>query len=184
MTSQNLRSVLAAGVCTAALVGGTVTAEAKEQPLQVGTLASEYVQLRAEHSGKCLDIIADTMEEGPFAVQSECTVGEDSQKFSFSEEYSFVRVQAKHSGRCLSTGPDFKWKAGQRWCWENSTNNADWRVVMVKIAGGFYELRPRIALDYCLSVEDGSMKDNASVNVSRCAGLANQHWQFQPIKEA
>ncbi|MFC4517605.1 RICIN domain-containing protein [Streptomyces ehimensis] len=166
----------------AALISGASNAYAKEARTLAASGNSPYIQLQAAHSGKCLTIKDSTMQEGPYAVQMNCTEGADNQLFSLrSQQKATFQVIAKHSGRCLSSGEDFDWKAGQRWCFDftDTNDHNSWTIVMVQVADRLYELRPVEAPDYCLTVYAASTGDGAKAHIGLCDGDSSQRWRIK-----
>ncbi|MEV6774730.1 RICIN domain-containing protein [Streptomyces syringium] len=166
--------VLTIALSLVALASGGAAAKASDDPPE-----HHWISLRAEHSGKCLTISKDTMENGPFATQSTCIPGADNQRFEFynTNRTPDQMIQIQRSGLCLSSGPDFSWKVGQRWCWDQEVENRVlWRLNRVSMAKPIYELRPKGELEYCMSVNGASQEDGAYVHVGRCVGAASQRW--------
>ncbi|MEV5505634.1 RICIN domain-containing protein [Streptomyces orinoci] len=180
MMSRTLRALLVTGVSVAALAVGTSTAQANAITSRAAAEAPNYVRLQVEQSGQCLTIKDGTMQEGPYGVQSKCADELDYQLFELRPNGAAAfEIAAKHSGRCLSTGPDFEWKVGQRWCFDSSEHRY-WRVQLVEVSKDLYELRPMEALNYCLSISGGSLEDGAFAHVGNCAGVPNQRWRILP----
>ncbi|MEW2577664.1 RICIN domain-containing protein [Streptomyces syringium] len=171
-------------VSLVALASGTATAQTSDD----GHVYYKYATLQAEHSGKCLTM-RDTMQDGPFATQSTCIKGDDRQRFRFEYARSAEQMlMLKHSGKCLSSGPDFDWNAGQRYCYDDVDvkgqkhkfgNRVWWRMPRVSVTREVYELRPVEELQYCLTVKEGSLEDGAPVYVGRCSETDRQRWKLE-----
>ncbi|MFQ6197403.1 RICIN domain-containing protein [Streptomyces sp. NPDC000405] len=147
-----------------------------------------FVRLQVEHSSKCLTIKDGTMREGANAVQMKCVDGLDNQLFRMTRAVSGTfNLQPKHSGSCLSSGEDFGWEVGQRWCYLSNSRDEDapeekhnqWTITMVEVADRLYELRPLEAPEYCLSISNGSVEDGATAHIGRCGGYSSQRWRMQ-----
>ncbi|GAA0362980.1 RICIN domain-containing protein [Streptomyces blastmyceticus] len=172
--SRTIRAALATGLGIAALVGGTTTAYADQS-----TDTSSFVRLRAEHSGKCLTIENARIGNGAYAVQQSCADDLDNQIFELAPTGSAsFEVRAKHSGRCMR----YNGGQGVQQFWCNGDSNERWRVVLVEVAKGLYELRPMSAPENCLTIDpDASDNDGAHAITLYCIQHPIQRWRVQPV---
>ncbi|MFE5873208.1 RICIN domain-containing protein, partial [Streptomyces roseifaciens] len=153
--------------------GGTTTAYAAQS-----TDGSPFVQLRVEHSDKCLTVESGKIGGGAKTVQQTCADDLDNQLFELKAAGSGnLSVRAKHSGRCLSAGNSSDWDVAQYFCSGDSSQN--WRVMMVEVAKGLYELRPADVLEYCLTIPGASHDDGVKATVVKCDGASSQRWRLQ-----
>ncbi|MBH1933071.1 ricin-type beta-trefoil lectin domain protein [Streptomyces sp. AV19] len=169
-----MRAALAVGASIAALAGGATTAYADPAD------TSSYVRLRAEHSDKCLTIESARIGEGANAVQQSCADDLDNQLFGLKSVGSgTLSVRAKHSGRCLGAGQSTDWDVQQLWCADDSSSQR-WRVMLVEVGKGLYELRPVDALEYCLTIPGYSQDEGAKASIYSCNGASSQRWRMVP----
>ncbi|KNB49501.1 RICIN domain-containing protein [Streptomyces caatingaensis] len=173
---RTTRAALAVGASLAALAGGATTTYAAPAD------TSSFVRLRAEHSGKCLTIEDAKIGEGAYAVQQSCSDDLDNQLFQLrSAGAGTISVWAKHSGRCLGVGPNTDWNVQQLWCPDNSSQR--WRVMLVEVAKGLYEVRPAGdpgSQAYCLTIPGYSQDEGTRALSWTCTGAPSQRWHLQP----
>lgn len=168
--SRTVRTVAAIGAGLAALCGGTATAHAD---------APSYVRLQAEHSYKCLTIDGGRIGDNAYAVQSSCDRNLDNQLFELRPAGSgALQVRAKHSGKCLTIGGEYKGNAAQQWCFDN--DNQRWKVMLVEVEEGLYELRPVSDTAFCLTIPNHSYDDGAKSMLLSCIGATDQRWRLLP----
>ncbi|WP_414167719.1 RICIN domain-containing protein [Streptoverticillium reticulum] len=175
--SRITRAALAVGASVAALTGVAIPAHAADA-------APSYVQLQAQHSGKCLTIANGSLRNGGNAVQSTCDDGLDNQLFELTPTGSATfTLRAKHSGKCLEI-EDRDTKAGanaQQW-WCVDAPQQRWKLVLVDVAQDLYELHPSHAPNRCLDISGGSKDDGAKAQQWYCNGTEAQRWRIQPAK--
>ncbi|MEU9232321.1 RICIN domain-containing protein [Streptomyces subrutilus] len=190
--SRIVRSVLAIGASTAVLAAGVTVAVAADKPstpTAAAVAAPSAVQLKAEHSGKCLSIGNAGLRNGINASQSTCAGDAENQKFDMVPTGAGTfELKFKHSGKCLdveSSGTTTGTVVQQWWC--VGAQNQRWRLVMTDIANELYELRPAHTpanLDRCLDVTSASTADGAGIQLWSCNGTAAQKWRIQPVTAA
>ncbi|WP_189448720.1 RICIN domain-containing protein [Streptomyces abikoensis] len=184
--SRITRVALAIGAGVAALAGSVTPASADEAPRAA---APSAVQLKLEHSGKCLTIPNASFRNGVDAVQSTCVDGAENQLFDVvSAGSATFELRAKHSGKCLdaeSAGVKPGTVVQQWWCVDAAPQER-WRLVMVDVVNELYELRPAHALDknLCLDISGASKDDGAIAQLWTCNGSGAQKWRLQPAKSA
>lgn len=169
---RTMRAALVIGTSIAALVGGATTAYAAPAD------TSSFVRLRAEHSDKCLTVSGAKL--GPASVvQQSCADDLDNQLFELrSGGGGLISIWAKHSGRCIGgAAPWTDWYVEQRWCSDNSSER--WRVMLVEVAKGLYELRSASRTDYCLTIPYSSQAEGEWAMVQPCTGASSQRWRMQ-----
>lgn len=60
-----------------------------------------YFEIKALHSGKCLDVRGESLQDNAALVQFDCN-GQYNQQFSFEPTSDgFYAIKARHSGKCL-----------------------------------------------------------------------------------
>ncbi|OEJ34799.1 RICIN domain-containing protein [Streptomyces subrutilus] len=194
--SRIIRSVLAIGASAAVLAAGVTVAVAAGEPstpsvtaVTAAVAAPSAVQLKAEHSGKCLAIGNAGLRNGTNAGQSTCADDAENQKFEMVPTGAGnFELKFKHSGKCLDvegSGTTNGTVVQQWWC--VGAQNQRWRLVMVDIANELYELRPAHTAanaQRCLNVASGSKDDGAAAQLASCSGSAAQKWRVQPVTAA
>ncbi|WP_344964553.1 RICIN domain-containing protein [Streptomyces thioluteus] len=171
-----MRAALAGVAGVTALAGVATTAYAAPAD------TSSFVRLRAEHSDKCLTIENARISDGAYAVQQTCADDLDNQLFELrAAGGGTISVWAKHSGRCIGAGPNTNMDVEQMWCPDNSSQR--WRVMLVEVAKGLYELRPAgegSFSDSCLTIPGVGRDDGVRASLLRCVGAPSQRWRMQP----
>ncbi|MEV6954237.1 RICIN domain-containing protein [Streptomyces sp. NPDC051183] len=196
--SRIVRSVLAIGASAAVLAAGVTVAVAAAEPSTPSVTASSVtaavasppaVQLKAEHSGKCLAIGNASLRNGTNATQSTCADDSENQKFDMVPTGAGTfELKFKHSGKCLdveSSGTTNGTVVQQWWC--VGVQNQRWRLVMVDIANELYELRPAHTAanaQRCLNIASAGKDDGAAAQLASCSGSAAQKWRIQPVTAA
>lgn len=191
--SRIVRSVLAIGASAAVLAAGVTVAVAADTPsaptAAAAAAAPSAVQLKAEHSGKCLTIANAALRNGTNATQSPCVADAENQKLDMVPTGAGTfELKFRHSGKCLdveNSGTATGTVVQQWWC--VGVQNQRWRLVMTDIANELYELRPAhtpATLNRCLDVTSGSTADGAGVQLWGCNGTSAQKWRIQPVTAA
>jgi hypothetical protein len=164
--------------------------------LIAGVLASSpayadlsYSQIRALHSGKCVDVPSNSMSNGAPVQQWDC-LGSGQ----FSQHWALFRVESttippyfelvsRHSGKCLDvTGASIGNGAlVQQWGCLGSTQ-ANQQVSLFPVGtSGYYRLVFRHS-GKCLDVTDASTANGARLQQWEClASQANQEFAIQTI---
>ncbi|MBB5122728.1 RICIN domain-containing protein [Streptomyces eurocidicus] len=172
MMSRTIRAVLALGVSVAVLVGGATIAQADQVTSGSATDGPSFVRLRPEFSGMCLTIDGGSMRDMAYAVQAACEDGLDNQLFELIPTGSATfDIRAKHSGRCIG---NFGGPVAQTWC----PRSDHWRVIMVEVINGLYEIRLTDSPDSCMTAPDAIT--NLAAYVKRCGSdVKNQRWRVE-----
>ncbi|MGW0735164.1 RICIN domain-containing protein [Streptomyces sp. NPDC002851] len=130
-----------------------------------------YETLTARHSGKCADVLSQSLQEGAAVAQYTCNGG-GNQKFWFKElPDGYVRLIARHSSLCLTESASGT--VEQRAC-ASGTAGQEWRVT--EAADGYVTLASRVS-GKCLDVADESMANGARLVTWDCTGGLNQQWK-------
>jgi Ricin-type beta-trefoil lectin domain len=134
--------------------------------------------LVARHSGKCLEVAADGMEDGAYVQQWGCD-GKASQEWSLTATGGgYYTVKATHSGKCLDVLDDSRSiGAGVRqWTCLVGARNQEWGLSQRD--NGYFVLVARHS-GKCLQVMDRDIRDGARVRQWTCVrGWKNQEWRF------
>jgi hypothetical protein len=161
MTRRNGKRVL--GALLMAMAVGAVAPAAQ---------ADAAYEIKAQHSGKCLDVPFGTQEDGWRIQQYTCN-GQYNQQFSFEyTDSGYYMIRARHSGKCLDvhTG-HYPWGADviQYTCWGGYNQQFERRYV----GSGLYEFVARHSR-MCFDIEAWAQHDTARLQQWGCNGGANQ----------
>lgn len=143
-----------------------------------------WVEIRADHSNKCLEIWRASYENGAEATQSTCQ-GYDHQVFNLGSPGEETRIVASHSQKCLTIDPEDGY-AYQDDC------RALGRFNIFRIDGGRGDDPYWISVldEYgeawgCLAVEYGDSSDGAYVRVLPAGNECNQpsaRWWIRSVE--
>lgn len=138
-----------------------------------GSTLSGGSELRAVHSGKCMDIYAASTADGAILHQYSCT-GLSNQRFTLeSQGGGKYRLKAEHSGKCLavasvhSEGAQFE---------QRSCNNSDAQLFYVTDKGNQQFEIKNVGSNRCMDVRYWSQGDFAVAQQSSCHGGNNQRF--------
>lgn len=104
--------------------------------------ANTFYQIKARHSGKCLEVSGRSLGNGAQIIQGDCHGGENQQWTFFSVDGARTyRIKAKHSGKALDVfGGIFSGANGvivDQWDYNGSTNQM-WSVN--DLGNGYYSI--------------------------------------------
>ncbi|MGW0809015.1 RICIN domain-containing protein [Nonomuraea sp. NPDC002799] len=144
-------------------------------------VAGGTYQLKVTTSGKCLDVVAGSKDNGAQVQQWSCS-GSAWQQFTVvsagSGAYTLRNV---NSGRCLDV-PDGAATSGLRlhqWgCGDGLKVNQSWRFVAS--GSGTYQV-VSVASGLCVSDEGASTANGAAVIQETCTANSNKQWAFEPV---
>ncbi|GAA2515880.1 RICIN domain-containing protein [Pilimelia columellifera] len=136
--------------------------------------ATAAYELRARHSGRCLDVFGASAANGADAIQWTCHQGANQHWRMVPAGGGWHEIRALHSNKCLdvlaastTNGADVV-----QWACHGGANQ---RWLLVSTATGM-EIRARHS-GKCLDVFGASMANGADVIQWTCNGGANQRWQ-------
>jgi Ricin-type beta-trefoil lectin domain-like len=75
-----------------------VKAQVAGQPMGIQQI---YYELRARHSGKCLDVYGGSTDDGASVIQFSCHGGYNQQWRLWDVGGGYYELTARHSGKCL-----------------------------------------------------------------------------------
>ncbi|GLZ36764.1 RICIN domain-containing protein [Actinokineospora sp. NBRC 105648] len=132
--------------------------------------------IRAQHSGKCLDVQADGLGDSVPVIEWTCHGG-SNQQWRVQEDADKFMIQEVHSGRCLDVeGASLDDGAPLiQWSCHTSGGNEVWYLVYA--GAGSFELQAAHS-GKCADVQGGSSADGSRVIQYTCAGTDNQRWKF------
>jgi hypothetical protein len=140
--------------------------------------ATNYEELLAEHSGKCLDVSNASTDNGGNVQQWSCA-GVPQQHWVIHYVGSWNgrmwhEVRVEHSGKCLDVSGASK---------ENGANVQQWDCVNAPqqhwtlnfVGSNLFELLNENS-GKCLDVDNAWTGDGVNVKQWDCAGVPQQHW--------
>ncbi|KAI8813299.1 putative beta-xylosidase, secreted [Cladochytrium replicatum] len=144
-------------------------------PSNIGSAAA-YFNLKPRHSGKCIDISDQSLDENHQAIQWTCGSGGNQQfQVFFVESEGFFRLTARHSNKCLAPLSDNS-------IVQVTCNDADWNQQWsISDAGsGYFRIATRLS-GWCLDIPGVSTADGAKVSLWNCNGGQNQQYTLAPV---
>ncbi len=153
------------------------TPPATPPPVPGAPAAGRY-EIKAVHSGKCLDVNASGTANGVNIQQYTCN-GTGAQLFHLAPDASgFYRITNANSGKVLDIAGWSRTDGGNihQWSWHGGDNQ---RFRVVAKGGGQWEIRSKWS-DKCADVAAWSTADRANVHQWTCNDKANQRWVLTP----
>ncbi len=135
-----------------------------------------YETLRARHSGKCLDVLNQSLADGAGIAQYACNNGGNQHWQLRDLGTGYHQLVARHSDRCLTVpgaaaGDNV---AVQQSACQPERTDQQWRLV--DAGAGYLRIVARHS-DRCLDVAGHSTADSARVVQYSCGAGSNQQWQ-------
>jgi hypothetical protein len=145
-------------------------------------------RLVAKHSGKCLDVIGASYENGALMDQWECANPQTAQGqvFTLVPQGEYFQLLVRKSGRCLDV-PGASQSDGvqlqQYTCLGVGQANQLWKLITVETVGGvnYFKLTAKHS-GKCLDVAGGGTANGAKVQQWGCNGQNQQKWSFQSVE--
>jgi Ricin-type beta-trefoil lectin domain len=145
-------------------------------------------RLVAKHSGKCLDTIGASYENGALMDQWECANPQTAQGqvFTLVPQGEYFQLVVRKSGRCLDV-PGASQSDGiqlqQYTCLGAGQANQLWKLITLETVGGvnYFKLTAKHS-GKCLDVAGGGTANGAKVQQWSCNGLNQQKWTFQSVE--
>ncbi|MGR6913882.1 RICIN domain-containing protein [[Actinomadura] parvosata] len=150
-------------------------------PAQAAAPTADGVyQLKVAKSGKCLDVVGGSQDNGAQLQQWTCS-GDTWQRFTVVAAGSGTfTLRNVNSGRCLDV-PNGAATSGlriQQWgCGDGLKTNQLWRFVAS--GNGTYQV-VSAATGLCLSAEGASTASGAAIIQETCTANTNKQWAFEP----
>jgi pectinesterase len=147
-------------------------------------VAGGVYQLKVTTSGKCLDVVAGSKDNGAQLQQWGCS-GDTWQQFTVVSGGSGVyTLRNVNSGRCLDV-PGGAATSGlrlQQWgCGDGTKSNELWRFA--GSGSGTYQVIS-VATGLCMSDEGASTASGAAIIQETCTANSNKQWAFEPPSTA
>jgi hypothetical protein len=154
--------------------GGTSRGTGTKFP---GISSGRTYEIKAKHSGLCLDIAGVGMQNAANAQQYDCHGGPNQQWTLTDKGGGYFLVTAKHSGKCLDvTGPStanganiYQWDChgGDNQLWQFIPQGQGYYMVTAKHSGK------------CLDVAGAGKANGDNVHQWDCHGGDNQLWRLK-----
>nr|VFK51663.1 MAG: Cytolysin, a secreted calcineurin-like phosphatase [Candidatus Kentron sp. TUN]VFK53635.1 MAG: Cytolysin, a secreted calcineurin-like phosphatase [Candidatus Kentron sp. TUN] len=141
----------------------------------VGSTSS--FEIKAKHSGKCLDVVGGKKKDGANIIQYRCHNG-NNQRFRMIPNGNRYKIQAKHSNKCVGVAGSNKNDDANVLQWK-CLNIDDQRFKLIPRSSGYYQIQAKHS-GKCLDVA-GANKNRANVIQYRCHNNSNQQWKFTPL---
>ncbi|MGG8407032.1 RICIN domain-containing protein [Streptomyces sp. 12297] len=151
--------------------------------------SAQLLQIRAVHSGKCMDVQGASPSNGADVFQWDCLSSTQYNQQWYLEINSdgIMRVRAAHSGKCLDVqGASHKDAANVfQWdCLADTYRNQRWFLANERVQNGRYTYN--IIAQHsgkCLDVAGASHLNGANVFQWTCLGddQLNQRWSFHVV---
>jgi hypothetical protein len=137
---------------------------------------TQVFEIRAVHSGKCLDVRAASLENRAIVQQYTCQTNENQLWYvSFNNDGTYTYdVTAVHSGKCLDirgASLENQALAQQYTCHEGK--NQRWKLI--PIAENTYYFRA-LHSNKCLDIRGASLANRAVAQQFKCTGGNNQRF--------
>ena len=144
-----------------------------------GDPQTQYYEVVARHSGKCLDVSGESMDIGALVIQWVCGGWFNQQWEIIPVGDGYYKFVARHSGKVL----DVQWGALDNgtpvWQWdENGTPAQQWEII--DVGDGYVRIMARHS-GKALDVSGVSFDDGAQIHQWDYVGGGNQQWWLRPI---
>ncbi|GLF94982.1 RICIN domain-containing protein [Streptomyces yaizuensis] len=141
------------------------------------------VELKVQHSGKCLDLDRGRADNGVKPWQSEC-VGSAAQRWRMVPiaAGTFQLRLATSTGKCLEVAKNSTASPAvvqQSPC--SGGPQMRWRATLVDQPGNLFQLRPDHAEGLCLDIEGAGTGNGVSARQAKCTTSAAQLWRITPV---
>ncbi|WP_199041483.1 family 43 glycosylhydrolase [Glycomyces salinus] len=171
---RSLALVAATFLALALVVAGGEPAAADPDPPDGAS-----VNLAAAHSGKCMDVISASTDDGGEVAQYDCNDGAN-QMWRFDDlGDGHVRISARHSDKCLDVDAASSDNGARVIQWEcHGGTNQQWEV---QDAGeGAIQLVARHS-GKCLEVPSASTSNGARLQTWECGTGDHQRWEMELV---
>lgn len=133
----------------------------------------DYTTVKAQHSGKCLDVSGNSRQSGANIHQWDCNGG-DNQLWKLVPNDGWYSLVAKHSGKCA----DVYWASSSNGAnvlqWDcHGGHNQEWKLT--SLGGNAYSLRNHHS-GKCLDVSGAGTHAGANVQQWGCVDVGQQTW--------
>lgn len=160
--------------------------ESTEPPSEESTFSST---MKAEHSGKCLDIKRGSIDKGAKAIQYSCN-GDLNQLFEFipvdgnAQTYT---IKAHHSDHCLDIKRSSKRKGARLVQWQCGNHKRNQQFKLLPVENNIFQIQA-VHSGLCLDVKKKRIKNKAKIHQWSCkppssSNPVNQYWALEGYRE-
>ncbi len=138
---------------------------------------SNYVNVIARHSGKCLDVSGNSTGDGAWMQQWTCTGGAN-QNFQFVpvSGTSYYQIIARNSGKCMDVQNGSTANGALIQQWTCAAGNINQQFSLQTVSGTSYiHIIARVS-GKCFDVQNVSTADGAWIQQWTCGTGTNQQW--------
>lgn len=143
-------------------------------------------QIKARHSGRCLDVHNNSTANGAAIVQWDCQspLTSQNQVFSLVPQSNGLQIVARHSGKCLDVS-NVSQSAGtglqQYDCLGAGQTNQIWQREQLAPGSQYFTFKARHS-NQCMDVQGGGAGNGVPITQWPCIGGAfNQQWDLVPV---
>ena len=177
-TAATTTTTKAATTTTGGSVTTTASVTTTTAPTNTGTSdtpvsTTGYGAIIAKHSGKCLDVSANSTANGGAIVQWSCN-SQDNQKWAMRDMGgSQYQVVAKSSGKCLDTRGSTSNGAA---IVQNACANSAQQLWTRRTSASGHSQLVSASSGKCLNVRGFSSRDGAIIEQNACTNSDSQNW--------
>lgn len=133
----------------------------------------DYTTLKAQHSGKCLDVSGYSRQSGANIHQWDCH-GADNQLWKLVPKEGWYSLVPKHSGKCADVYGGSQANGANVIQWDcHGGHNQEWKLT--SLGGNAYSLRNHHS-GKCLDVSGAGTHAGANVQQWACVDVGQQTW--------
>ncbi|MET0623248.1 MAG: RICIN domain-containing protein [Pyrinomonadaceae bacterium] len=141
--------------------------------------ADTYFEIVARHSGKCLDVEAESQAAGARVLQWDCGGWTNQQWRVIPVGGGYYKIVARHSGKVLDVQGGALTNGTPVWQYdENGSAAQQWQII--DVGGGYSRLIARHS-GKALDVAGGSTATGAQIHQWDYVGGLNQQWLLRPL---
>ncbi|GAB3238815.1 RICIN domain-containing protein [Glycomyces halotolerans] len=143
---------------------------------EVSGVAGETTAITARHSGKCMDVVNGSSEDGAEIIQYDCHGGANQQWQLQPTGGGYYQIVAWNSGKCIDVDGNSTSNGARIIQWPcNGGTNQQWELR--DAGGGHVQLVARHS-GKCIDVSDGSNDNSARLQQYSCHDGYNQQWSL------
>ena len=135
----------------------------------------------AKHSGKCLDVAGERLDNGTNIIQWTWHGGNNQKWYLIPIDAVYWIICSRHSGKCLDVGG---------WSLKNGANIIQWSILkgnnqlweLIANGDGYYQLKAKHS-GKCLDVGGGKVNNGANLIQWTYHGYDHQLWKLETVDE-
>ena len=143
---------------------------------EVGGAGGDATEIVARHSGKCMDVVSGSTEDGAEIIQYTCHGGLNQRWQIQDAGGGYVQIVSQSSGKCVDVADESTANGGRIIQWPcNGQANQQWELR--DVGGGYTQIVSRHS-GKCIDVVDGSTADSARLQQYDCHDGNQQQWSL------